>query len=224
MRPLFDFLVLDKSHDVFTSPKRNSYYSSFLYVEIRKNSITRRHHSLTNHKASDVASNSDVPAPFMVDRIYNAAFSSSSELLTELEKVYLLGQSQKSIFSAAVECAIACQNICAIENLFKVDVSRVRHLTEKDVDVNGIGPNVISPAIQGERTDVEILRLFLDLGLDVRKVFGNQGDALMWAVRIGRWELIQRILDKKGSFNVDEVKVGYLYPSRPCSPSENQCH
>lgn len=143
----------------------------------------------------------------MVDRIYNAAFSSSQELLTEFEKVYLLGQSQKEIFTDAVEYAIACQHVCAIETLFKLDVSRVRHLTEKDVDVNSIGPNVISRAIQGERTDVEILRLILDLGLDVRKLFGNQGDALMWAVRIGRWELIERILDQRGSFEVDEVKV-----------------
>jgi hypothetical protein len=147
----------------------------------------------------------------MVERIYNAAFSSSEELLTEFEKVYLLGQSQKEIYTEAVEYAIAYQNLPAIENLFKLDVSRIRHLTEKDVDVNAIGPNVISRAIQGERTDVEILRLFLDLGLDVRKLFGNQGDTLMWAVRLGRWELIERILDQRGSFDVDEVKVSQIY-------------
>lgn len=143
----------------------------------------------------------------MVDRIYNAAFSSSVEILPELEKVYLLGQSQKQLFTEAVEYSIACQQLDAIENLFNLDVSRVRHLTERDVDVNAIGPNAISRAIQGERTDVHILKLFLNLGLDVDKKFGNQGDALMWAVRIGRLELIQRILDLKGTFDVDEVKV-----------------
>lgn len=132
------------------------------------------------------------------------------ELLTEVERVYLLGQSQKEIFTRAIEDAISYQHICAIETLFKVDVSRVRHLTEKDIDVNAIGPNVISRAIQGERADVEVLRLFLDLGLDVSKVFGSQGDALMWAVRIGRWELIERILDQRGSFDVDQVKVGQV--------------
>ncbi len=166
-----------------------------------------RHSPTDNTEASNIASNSDVPAAYMVGRVYNAALSSFEELLTELEKVYLLGQSQKETFTETVEYAVACQNICAISNLFKVDVSRTRHLTEKDVDVNAVGPNVINRAIQGERTDVDILRLFLDRGLDVRKLFGNQGDALMWAVRIGRWELIERILDQKGSFDVDEVKV-----------------
>jgi hypothetical protein len=165
---------------------------------------------LTNEKASNVASNSDVPAPYMVDRICNAALSSSQELLTEFETVYLLGQSQKVVFIQAVEHAIAYQQTTAIENLFKLDVSRVRHLTKKEVDVNVVAPKVISPAIQGERADVDILRLFLNLGLDVRKPFGNQGDALMWAVRIGRWELIERILDQRGPFDVDEVKVSQL--------------
>lgn len=126
----------------------------------------------------------------------------------EFEKVYLLGQSQKEIFTEAVEYTIACQQVYLIEKLFKVDVGRVRHLTAKEVDVNAIEPNVIARAIQDERTDVDVLRLLLDLGLDVRKVFGEQGDALMLAVRIGRWELIGRILEQRGSFDVDEVKVG----------------
>jgi hypothetical protein len=158
----------------------------------------------------------------MVDSIYNAAFSSSEELLTEFEKVYLLGQSQKEIYTGAVEYAIACQHLPAIENLFKLDVSRIRHLTEKDVDVNAIGPSVISRAIRGERTDVEILRLFLDLGMDVRKLFGNQGDVLMWAVRLGRWELIERILDQRGSFDVDQVKVSQKYRVSSSSDSADR--
>jgi hypothetical protein len=146
-------------------------------------------------------------------RVYNAAFCSSQELLRELEKVYLLGQSQKKILTEAIEYAVESHHICAIENLYKVGVNRVRHLNQEDMDVNAIRPNMISLAIRNERTDVDVLRLFLDLGLDLRKVFGNQGDALMWAVRIGRWELIERILNQKGSFNVDEVKVGQLYHS-----------
>lgn len=170
----------------------------------------KRIFSADSLQASDVASNSHVPAPFMVRRIWNAACLGPEELLTEVERVYLLGQSQKEIFTRAIEDAVSYQHICAIETLFKVDVSRVRHLTEKDVDVNAISPHVISRAIQGERADVEVLRLFLDLGLDVSKVFGSQGDALMWAVRIGRWELIERILDQRGSFDVDQVKVGQV--------------
>lgn len=142
----------------------------------------------------------------MVDRIYTAAFSSPQELLVEFEKVYLLGQSQRQIFNRAVEYAIGCQHISAVENLFKLDVSRVRHLSDKDIDVNAIEPNVLGSVIQGERADVDALRLLLDLGLDVRKTFGSQGDALMLAVRIGRWELVERILDQRGSFDVDEVK------------------
>jgi hypothetical protein len=143
----------------------------------------------------------------MLHNIHNAAYSGGEPLLIELEKVYLLGQSQRETFSGAIEYAVSCQDICAIEHLFKVDVSRVRQLDERHVDVNAIGPGVISRAIQGQRSDVDVLRLFLDLGLDVRKVFENQGDALMWAVRIGRWELIERILDMRGTFDVDEVKV-----------------
>ena len=146
----------------------------------------------------------------MMHRVYNAAFCGSQALLIELEKVYLLGQSQKEIWTEVVEYAMGCQHLCAIENLFKLDVSRVRLLNQEDVDVNAIGPRVISRIIQDQRSDVDILRLFLDLGLNARKVFGDQGDALMWAVRIGRWELIERILDQKGSFDVDEVKVGPL--------------
>lgn len=167
-------------------------------------------------KASNVASNSDVPAPFMVDRIYTAAFSSPQELLVEFEKVYLLGQSQRQIFNRAVEYAIGCQHISAVENLFKLDVSRVRHLSDKDIDVNAIEPNVLGSVIQGERADVDALRLLLDLGLDVRKTFGSQGDALMLAVRIGRWELVERILDQRGSFDVDEVKVSQIYHFPRC--------
>lgn len=149
----------------------------------------------------------------MVDKIYKASVSNPEDLLIELETVYLLGQSQREIFNDTVECVVACQHLPALENLFKVDVNKVRHLTEKDVDVNNIGPSVISRAVQGERSDVAILGLFLDLGLDVNKTFGPQGDALMWAVRIGRWELIERILELKGSFDVDEVKVGQILPS-----------
>lgn len=148
----------------------------------------------------------------MGQRVYTAAFSSSQELLTELEKVYLLGQSQKEVLSEAVEHAMTSRIVGAIENLFKVDVNKVRHLTEQDVSVNAVGPNVISRIIQGERSDVEVLTLFLDLGLDLRKVYRDEGDALMLAVRIGRWELIERILDQKGSFNADEVKVGLMSP------------
>lgn len=187
-----------------------------------------REYCSTNHlEASNVASNSDVPPVFMVDRIYTAAVNNTTELLTELEKVYLLGQSQQEMFTHAVEYAIAYQHISAIQNLFKLDVNRVRHLTEKDVDVNAIGPNVISRAIQGERADVDVLRLLLDLGLDVRKPFGNQGDALMWAVRIGRWELIERILEQRGpSFDVDEVKVSSNPPLfvLPFNPPNSVLH
>jgi hypothetical protein len=159
-------------------------------------------------KASSVASNSDVPAACLIHRIYDAALSNSEDLLIELEKAYLKGQSQKVVFSEAVQYAISTRRVCAIENLFKVDIGRVRQLTEKDVDVNALRPQVIDRAIQGKKTDVDILKLFLDLGLNIRKVFGGFGDALMFAVRIGRWELIERILMQRGSFNVDKVKVG----------------
>ncbi len=158
----------------------------------------------------------------MLHRVYNAAFCGSQELLIELEKVYLLGQSQKDIWTEVVEYAMGCQHLCAIENLFRLDVSRVRLLNQEDVDVNAMGPNVIRRIIQDQRTDVDILRLFLDLGLDVRKRFGDQGDALMWAVRIGRWELVGRILDQKGSFNVDEVKVSP--PDCLLVPPPNEAH
>jgi hypothetical protein len=159
-------------------------------------------------KASSVASNSDVPAACLIHRIYDAALSNSEDLLIELEKAYLKGQSQKVVFAEAVQYAISTRRVCAIENLFKVDIGRVRQLTAKDVDVNALRPQVIDRAIQGKKTDVDILKLFLDLGLNIRKVFGGFGDALMFAVRIGRWELIERILMQRGSFNVDKVKVG----------------
>ena len=158
-------------------------------------------------QASNIASNSDVPAVSVVEPVYNAACYDPEDLLIEFERAYLLGRSQQKTFTCALEYAISCHRVCAIESLFKIDVARVRQLTQKEVDVNAIAPNVISRAIQGERTDVDILRLFLNLGLDVRKVFGGEGDALMWAVRIGRWELIERILEQRGSFDVDEVKV-----------------
>ncbi len=145
----------------------------------------------------------------MVEPIYNAAcYGPELQILIEFEKAYLFGRSQQKTFTRALEYAISCQNVCAIKNLLKIDVDRVRQLSRKGVNVNAIAPNAISRAIQGERTDVEILRLFLDLGLDVKKVFGGEGDALMWAVRIGRWELVERILEQRGSFDVDEVKVG----------------
>ena len=147
----------------------------------------------------------------MGQRVYTAAFSSSKELLTELEKAYLLGQSQKEVLSEAIEYAMASHIVRAIENLLKVDINRVRHLTEQDISVNAIGPNVISRIIQGERTDVEVLRLFLDLGMDLRKVYQDEGDALMLAVRIGRLELIERILEQRGFFDADEVKVSPIF-------------
>jgi hypothetical protein len=159
-----------------------------------------------------VASNSIVPAACLIHRIYDAAFSNSEDLLIELEKAYLKGQSQKVVFTDVVHYAITLRRVCAIENLFRVDIGRVRHLTEKDVDVNALKSHVIDRAIQGKRTDIDILRLFLDLGLDVRKVFGAYGDALMFAVRIGRWELIERILEQRGTFNVDKVKVDRHHP------------
>lgn len=146
-----------------------------------------------------------------MEPIYDAACYDPEELLIQFEKAYLLGRSQQKTFARVLEYAISCQNVCAIKNLFKIDVGRVRQLTQKEVDVNAMAPNAISRAIQGERTDVEILRLFLDLGLDVKKVFGGEGDALMWAVRIGRWELIERILEQRGSFDVDKVKVGQTH-------------
>ena len=149
-----------------------------------------------------------MPAACLIHRIYDAAISNSEELLVELEKAYLKGQSQKVVFTEAVQYAISSRRVCAIENLFRVDIGRVRHLTKKDVDVNALRPYVIDRAIQGKKTDIDILRLFLDLGLDVRKVFGSYGDALMFAVRIGKWELIERILAQRASFNVDKVKVG----------------
>jgi hypothetical protein len=161
-----------------------------------------------NVQASSVASNSNVPAACLVHRIYDAAFSGSEELLVELEKAYLKGQSQKVVFNEAVHYAISSRRVCAIENLYRVDTSRVRQLTREDVDVNALPPYVIDRAIQGKRSDVDILRLFLDLGLDVRKEFGAYGDALMFAVRIGRWELVERILEHRGPFNADKVKVG----------------
>jgi hypothetical protein len=148
-----------------------------------------------------------VPTPPVVESVYSACYSGSEELLVELERVYLLGQLQQGTFADTVEHAARCHNTAILETLFTVDVSKVRHLTEKDTHVDAIRPRVISCAIQGDRTDVDVLRLFLDLGLDVNKVFGDQGDALVWAVRIGRWELIQRILDLKGTFEIDNVKV-----------------
>ena len=163
-------------------------------------------------QASSVATNSNVPRPYMVDNIYNAAQASAQDILFELEKVYLLGQSQKMVYYDTIHFAITCQHICVLENLFLLDVTKVRHLTAQDVNVNSISSFAIARAIQGDRADVDILRLFLDLGLDVRKVFDKQGDALMWAVRIGRWELIKRVLDLKGTFNVDEVKVCIIRP------------
>lgn len=187
-------------------------------------------------QASTVASNSDVPVVSVVEPIYNAACYDPEDLLIEFERAYLLGRSQQNTFTRALEYAISCHRVGAIENLFKIDVGRVRQLTQKEVDVNAIAPSVISRAIQGERTDVDILRLFLNLGLDVRKVFGGEGDALMWAVRIGRWELIERILEQRGSFDVDEVKVcqthsfndslscGICLPRQHCSITNTTTH
>ena len=93
------------------------------------------------------------------------------------------------------------EKVLSLPNPYKVGLSKS---PERLVDVNKLPVVLIRYAMRSHDTE-EVLEMFLDAGLDVRKQFKSAADkddvaadALAWAVRLKSVRLISQVLENGG--------------------------
>ena len=132
----------------------------------------------------------------MVLRLYEAFKDYDPEnptsVLQTIQETYLVGQDRDEVFRAVFEEAALQHQQEILEAMLHFDYSLVPSV--RRIHVDELWPGVVENA--AEDGCKCLLHLFLARGLGIRQTFGDQGDVLLWAVRVRDIGVVEDLLER----------------------------
>jgi hypothetical protein len=160
---------------------------------------------LTGCLASTTASNSRVPVPDMELELQEALDTLDNETVhAAIRKVYLVGQDLNEVLRKVFEGACTRHDDDTLDRIFDLDYESIPSL--RPIKVNEIWPQTVKLSL-AEGCEC-VLRCFLKKGLDPHHTFGEEGDVLMWAVRVKDSYTVMHLL--RMGCDPQGVKVRYF--------------
>jgi hypothetical protein len=161
---------------------------------------------LTGGPATTTASNSRVAVPDMELELQEAIDTLDNENVhAAIRKVYLVGQDRNEVLRKVFESACTRHDTDTLERILDLDYESIPSL--QPIQVNEIWPQTVKSSL-AEGCEC-VLRCFLKKGLDPHHTFGEQGDVLMWAVRVKDSYTVMHLL--RMGCNPQGVKVRYFH-------------